>query len=146
MKLSQLLLPYGCAVAGLCLLVTRKLARPSANALAGLGQQTPEGKVPGNLPGNVNPLSPAGNNRGSAQGFMSVRVAGGRNVMGFMGCAVQVRQAFSTMIQNYEMNGAMYVGNASDPQIPAALAPVISGIVCLYNFPMKSHARYVGDA
>jgi subtilase family serine protease len=82
----------------------------------------------------------------SAQGFANVRVAGGRNVIEFSGTAGQVRQAFSTTIQNYEMNGAMYVANASDPQIPVALAPVISGIVSLHDFPKKSHARYVGDA
>ena len=213
MKLSQRLLPYGCALAMLCLLVTGELAGQSANAVANRVTQTPDGKVRVTLTGNVHPLARAENNRGaaadslpmqrillllkrsdvqeaalqslmeaqqdksspsfhkwltsdefgkqfgpsdadvqavtdwlSAQGFTNVRVAGGRNVIEFSGIAGQVRQAFSTTIQNYEMNGAMYVANASDPQIPAALAPVISGIVSLHNFPKKSHARYVGDA
>jgi subtilase family serine protease len=213
MKLSQRLLPYGCALAVLCLLVTSELAGQSANPVANWVTQTPDGKVRVTLTGNVHPLARAENNRGaaadalpmqrillllkrsdvqeaalqslmeaqqdksspsfhkwltpdefgkqfgpsdadvqavtdwlSAQGFANVRVAGGRNVIEFSGTAGQVRQAFSTTIQNYEMNGAMYVANASDPQIPAALAPVISGIVSLHNFPKKSHARYVGDA
>jgi len=81
----------------------------------------------------------------SLQGFHDVRVAPGRNVIEFSGNAAQVRQAFLTPIENYAVNGAAYVANSSDPQIPAALAPVISGIVSLHNFPRKAHSRFLGD-
>src|SRR6266436_5947903 len=37
------------------------------------------------------------------------------------------------------------MANASDPQIPAALAPVVAGVVSLHNFPRKSHARVLGQ-
>jgi subtilase family serine protease len=81
----------------------------------------------------------------TSQGFHDIRVAAGRGVMEFSGNAAQVRQAFLTQIQNYAVNNAMYVANSSDPQIPAALAPVISGIVSLHNFPKRFHSRFLGD-
>jgi subtilase family serine protease len=81
----------------------------------------------------------------SSQGFHDVRVASGRNVIEFSGNAAQVRQAFLTPIENYAVNGAAYVANSGDPQIPTALAPVISGIVSLHNFPRKAHSRFLGD-
>ena len=81
----------------------------------------------------------------TSQGFHEIRVAAGRGVMEFSGNAAQVRQAFLTQIQNYAVNNAMYVANSSDPQIPAALAPVISGIVSLHNFPKRFHSRFLGD-
>jgi Pro-kumamolisin, activation domain/Bacterial Ig-like domain (group 3) len=80
-----------------------------------------------------------------SQGFHDVRVAAGRIVIEFSGSAAQVREAFATQIQNYAVNNAMYVANSSDPQIPAALAPAISGIVSLHNFPKTFHSRFLGD-
>lgn len=81
----------------------------------------------------------------TSQGFHDVHVGPGRSVIEFSGSAAQVRQAFSTQIQNYAVNGAVYVANSTDPQIPAALAPVISGIVSLHNFPKKSHSKFLGS-
>jgi subtilase family serine protease len=82
----------------------------------------------------------------TAQGFQNVRVAAGRTVIEFSGSAGQVQNAFGTQIQNYAVNGTAYVANSTDPQIPAALAPVLAGVVSLHNFPKKSHARFLGDA
>jgi subtilase family serine protease len=82
----------------------------------------------------------------AAQGFQNIRVAAGRMVMEFSGTAGQVRAAFSTQMQNYLLDGNNFVANSGDPQIPAALAPVISGVVSLHNFPKRSHARLRGDA
>jgi len=79
------------------------------------------------------------------EGFHGIHLGPGRSVIEFSGTADQVRQAFSTQMQNYAVNGAMYIANSSDPQIPAALAPVISGIVSLHNFPRKSHSKLLGD-
>jgi hypothetical protein len=81
----------------------------------------------------------------TSQGFRDVRVGPGRSVIEFSGNAGQVRQAFLTQIQSYAIKDAAYVANSSDPQIPAALASVISGIVSLHNFPKKSHSRFLGD-
>jgi len=52
----------------------------------------------------------------------------------FSGTAGQVRGAYHTEIHNLEVNGASHFANMSDPRIPAALEPVVSGIVSLHNF------------
>ena len=47
----------------------------------------------------------------------------------FSGTAAQVRNAFQTEIHYLEVKGDRHVGNMSDPRIPAALAPVVAGVV-----------------
>jgi hypothetical protein len=51
-------------------------------------------------------------------------------VIDFSGNAAQVRKAFGTDIRHFEHEGRHHIGNNSDPKIPAALAPIIVGIVC----------------
>ncbi len=55
-------------------------------------------------------------------------------VVDFSGTASQVRAAFHTSIHYYEVNGKRHIANASDPEIPAALAPVIAGVVSMHDF------------
>jgi subtilase family serine protease len=50
------------------------------------------------------------------------------------GTAGQVREAFHTEIHKYVVNGEQHIANASEPQIPAAMAPVVAGFVALHNF------------
>jgi subtilase family serine protease len=52
----------------------------------------------------------------------------------FSGNAGEVREAFHTEIHFLDVRGAKHIANMSDPQIPAALAPVVAGIVSLHNF------------
>jgi len=52
----------------------------------------------------------------------------------FSGTAAQVREAFHTSIHYYEAKGNRHIANASDPQIPAALAPVVAGVVSMHDF------------
>jgi subtilase family serine protease len=52
----------------------------------------------------------------------------------FSGTAAQVRAAFHTSIHYYEVNGKRHIANASDPRIPAALAPVVAGVVSMHDF------------
>ena len=52
----------------------------------------------------------------------------------FSGTAGLVRTAFRTEIHNLEVNGVAHIANVSDPKIPAALAPAVSGIVSLNDF------------
>jgi subtilase family serine protease len=59
--------------------------------------------------------------------------AGGRSII-FSGNAGQVAGAFNTEIRKYSINGATHVANAGDPQIPAALADTVGGIVKLHDF------------
>ena len=74
-----------------------------------------------------------------SQGFQVNHVANGRNAIEFSGTAGQVQQAFHTTIHKYSVPNAAGVSedhwaNAVDPQIPAALAPVVVGVATLHNF------------
>jgi hypothetical protein len=77
----------------------------------------------------------------STQGFQVNRISHGRSIIEFSGTAGQVRHAFRTEIHSYVVNGQKYWANNADPQIPAALAPAIQGIVSLHNFPTDSQKR-----
>lgn len=55
-------------------------------------------------------------------------------VIDFSGTAGQVEQAFHTSIHNLNVNGVHHYANMSDPQIPAALAPAVQGVVSLHDF------------
>jgi len=59
----------------------------------------------------------------------------------FSGTAGQVSAAFRTEIHRLSVNGQDHIANMSDPQIPAALAPVVVGIVSLHDFPPHSMRR-----
>ena len=78
------------------------------------------------------------------QGFQINQVYSGKMEIEFSGSAAQVRAAFGTDMRNFQLAGKTYVANSADPQIPAALAPVIAGIVSLNNFPRQSYARRLG--
>ena len=52
----------------------------------------------------------------------------------FSGSAGQVREAFRTEIHDLEVRGVKHMANMSDPQIPAALAPAVEGVVSLHDF------------
>jgi subtilase family serine protease len=55
-----------------------------------------------------------------------------------------VRNAFHTEIHQFNVTGESRQANVSDPQIPAALTPVVAGIVSLHNFPRKSFRHDAG--
>ena len=55
-------------------------------------------------------------------------------VIDFSATAGQVRATFHTEIHNLVVNGVDHFANTSDPQIPAALAPAVVGIVALHDF------------
>ena len=78
------------------------------------------------------------------QGFQNIKVGAGRTAIEFSGNAGQVRNSFHTEIHHFNVNGESRQANASDPQIPAALFPVASGILSLHNFPRKSMRHAVG--
>jgi hypothetical protein len=52
----------------------------------------------------------------------------------FSGTAGQIRSAFHTEIHNLSVNGVAHFANVADPQIPAALAPLVAGVVSLNDF------------
>src|SRR5271167_278409 len=82
----------------------------------------------------------------TSRGFHVNRVAQSGMVIEFSGTAAQVRDAFHTAIHSFVVNGEMHYANASDPQIPAALAPVVAGIATLHNFRKQPMIRVLGKA
>ena len=84
-----------------------------------------------------------------SHGFTVAGVSNGRTTIEFSGVASQVQEAFRTSIHRYVVNsdgllGAEHFANSSDPQIPAALAPVVAGVNTLYNFPRRGMHEVVG--
>jgi hypothetical protein len=79
-----------------------------------------------------------------SHGFHIGGVSLGHTVIEFSGTALQVQQAFHTEIHKYVMNGEGHWANASDPQIPAALSPVVAGVNSLHNFPKRPMYRLAG--
>ena len=76
----------------------------------------------------------------ASQGFRVNIVYPSGMLIDFSGTAGQVRRAFQTEIHNLDVNGERHIGNIGDPRIPAALAPVVAGIVSLHDF--RPHAMY----
>jgi subtilase family serine protease len=58
-------------------------------------------------------------------------------VIDISGTAGQVRDAFHTEIHTYKINGELHIANATDPEIPAALASVVGGVASLNDFMGK---------
>ena len=70
----------------------------------------------------------------SSQGFSVDEVAKDRMTIRFSGAASQVETAFHTEIHNLLVRNEPHIANMSDPQVPAALAPVVLGVKALHNF------------
>lgn len=81
-----------------------------------------------------------------AQGFQISKVSRGRTMIEFSGTAGQVERAFRTSIHKFAVDGQVHYANATDPQIPAALSPVVEGIFTLYNFHKQPMLRMGGRA
>jgi len=75
------------------------------------------------------------------KGFHVDRIARGKQWIEFSGDASQVEQAFHTEIHHFMASGEKRIANARDISVPQALAPVVTGILSLHNFPKKT-----GDA
>src|SRR5947207_2136416 len=74
-------------------------------------------------------------------GFQIGQVTKGRTVIEFSGTAAQVQEALHTSIHKFVVKGEEHWANASDPQIPAALAAVVAGVNTLHNFLKKPMIR-----
>jgi pseudomonalisin len=71
-------------------------------------------------------------------------VTAGRRSIIFSGTAAQVQSAFHTQIRTYKVGADLHHANAKDPEIPAALAQVVGGVVSLHDFhsrPMHGSVR-----
>lgn len=73
-----------------------------------------------------------------SHGFRVNAIYPSRMMIDFSGTAGEVRAAFATEIHNLSVDGVHHIANMRDPSFPAALAPVIAGIVSLHDF--RPHA------
>lgn len=67
-------------------------------------------------------------------GMQIEEVTAGRRSIIFSGTAGQVQAAFHTPIHFYNVRAELHHANAQDPEIPAALAQVVGGVVSLHDF------------
>jgi hypothetical protein len=58
----------------------------------------------------------------------------------FSGTAGEIRDTFHTEIHYLDVRGETHFANMSDPSIPAALAPVVVGVVSMNNFTPQNMA------
>ena len=72
-----------------------------------------------------------------SQGFAVAKVSDARTTIEFSGTAGQIESAFATKIHSFQLDGVTHISNVTDPQIPAALAPVVAGISPLNDFRPK---------
>ncbi len=76
-----------------------------------------------------------------SQGFQVNKVSASKMFIEFSGSAGQIRNAFHTEIHKFVVNGEEHWANNSDPSIPAALAPVVTGVNTMNNFRKKAAIR-----
>jgi|HubBroStandDraft_6_1064221.scaffolds.fasta_scaffold80009_1 pseudomonalisin len=67
-------------------------------------------------------------------GFDVEPVPASHRTITFSGTLAQIEAAFHTEIHVYDVNGEHHFANANDPRIPAALAPVVHGVVSMNDF------------
>jgi hypothetical protein len=75
-----------------------------------------------------------------SQGFKVQKVSRAKNAIAFSGTIGNVRSAFRTEIHRFKVGGSIRDASISDPQIPAALAPVVRGVVGLTHIEATSQS------
>ncbi|MGA9128107.1 MAG: chitobiase/beta-hexosaminidase C-terminal domain-containing protein [Terracidiphilus sp.] len=81
-----------------------------------------------------------------SHGLTINKIHAGKVAIEFSGSAGQVGSTFQTEIHRYQVNGATHLANATDPSVPAALAPVIAGLAPVNDFHPQSHLKVLGQA
>jgi subtilase family serine protease len=74
----------------------------------------------------------------AAHGFTVEEISAGRRLLVFSGTAGEIANAFHTELHRYQVEGMEHIANSSDPQIPAALAEAVGGLVTLNDFRRTS--------
>lgn len=77
----------------------------------------------------------------TSHGLKVNSVSTGRTIIDFSGNAGHVGEAFHTPIHNLTLNGEHFVSNTKDPEVPAALAPAMVGVVSLNTY--RAHTNFV---
>jgi hypothetical protein len=73
-------------------------------------------------------------------GLTVIRISKGRTTVEFSGTVAQVESAFHTSIHSYEIGSSQHWANATDPMIPAALAPAVAGVASLHDFKPRAQS------
>jgi len=80
-----------------------------------------------------------------SHGFTVNQVYPNHMLIDFSGTAGQMRTAFHTPIHNIDFNGEPHMANMANPQIPDALAPVVTGFAALHDIKPKPMHEPVTD-
>jgi subtilase family serine protease len=75
----------------------------------------------------------------SSRGFDGITVAKNASVVSFKTTAGGVRDTFHAQLHYWNIAGGKYAATANEPQIPAALSHVVSGIAGLSQIPLHGH-------
>jgi subtilase family serine protease len=73
-----------------------------------------------------------------SQGFAVQYTARGRDFISFSGTAAQVRAALHTDIHRYQVGTETHFANSGDLSLPAAVAPMVAGVLGLHDFRLKA--------
>lgn len=71
------------------------------------------------------------------QGLQVTAIAKSGLWMELSGTSAQMERTFQTQMRQYQIAGETHIANASELSIPAALTPVVRGVVSLHNFFKK---------
>src|ERR1700688_2026906 len=81
-----------------------------------------------------------------SHGFQVRSVLNNASTIDFAATAGQVRDTFHTELHYFNIRGGKYLANVKDPQIPAALAPVVAGIKGLIKIPAHTNHTPIRQA
>jgi len=73
-----------------------------------------------------------------SQGFVVQYTARGRDFISFSGTASQVQAALHTEIHRYQVGAETHFANATDLYLPAAIEPMVAGVLGLHDFHPKA--------
>ena len=82
----------------------------------------------------------------AGHGFAINNVSKSGMVVDFSGTAAQVKSGLKVEIHALNVNGEQHIANMRDPQIPAALANVVSGVASLSDFRPKPANKGISAA
>ena len=82
----------------------------------------------------------------ASQGFSVGKIARGKTAIEFSGTAGKVRNAFHTELHTFTHEGVVFHSNNTDPRIPSALAPVVSGLAATNDIQPARFSNVVGKA
>ena len=76
-----------------------------------------------------------------SQGFSIVEIPAGRGLIYFSGSAAQVDEAFHSPLHRFLSAAGEHIAPTRDPEIPASLAAIVSGIVSLHDLRRQPAIR-----